>query len=124
MTQLLSKIQKFALSARLDSIAWALFLIMIGVLWMLPEGRLPENTWLLGVGIILLSLNAVRHLYNLKISYFTIIIGILALLSGLENYIGFKIPIIPILIIAIGIGLLIGPKLLQYKMYNKIFKKD
>lgn len=124
MTKLLTKIQKFVLNARLDSIAWALFLIMIGVLWMLPEGRLPEDTWLLGVGIILLGLNAVRRLYNIKVSYFTVVIGILALFSGLDNYIGFKIPIIPILIIILGLGILIGPKWLHFKMSSGGFEKN
>ncbi|MFC1501963.1 hypothetical protein ACFL6A_00955 [bacterium] len=41
---------------RLDAIGWGLFLIMIGGLWMVPEGSLPEGTWLIGTEIIIFGL--------------------------------------------------------------------
>ena len=49
--------QKMHLNKRLEAIAWGLFLIMIGALWLLPDETVPEGTWLLGVGVILLGLN-------------------------------------------------------------------
>ena len=36
--------QKHNLNKRLEEIGWALFLIMIGVIWLMPVGRLPEDT--------------------------------------------------------------------------------
>jgi membrane-bound ClpP family serine protease len=64
-------LQKMHLNKRLEAVAWGLFLIMIGGLWLLPEA-VPEGTWLFGVGIIMLGLNGVRKLYGIKMSGFTI----------------------------------------------------
>ncbi|MBU0578032.1 hypothetical protein KJ742_04580 [Patescibacteria group bacterium] len=110
------KFKKFALNARFESIAWGLFLVMIGVLWLYPEGRFPEDTWLLGTGIILLGLNAVRHMYGLHISIFTTLLGLIALVAGLDDYLGYEIPILPILIIIFGVSILLGPSLIKNKV--------
>ena len=110
---------KHDINARLESIAWALFLIMLGVLWLFPEGRFPEDTWLLGVGAILLLLNMVRYLYRIKMSTFTIILGIIALAAGLDDYIGFELPIIPILVITVGVIIIIRPKWFKCKRCDK-----
>ena len=110
---------KHDLNARLEGIAWALFLIMLGVLWLFPEGRFHEDAWLLGVGVILLLLNAVRYLYHIKISTFTIILGILALAAGLDDFYGFELPIIPILVIIVGLSIIIRPKWLKCKRCEK-----
>ncbi len=53
---------KKGLNQKLNAVAWALFLIMLGGLWMTPAGTVPESTWLIGVGLILLGLNAIRYL--------------------------------------------------------------
>jgi len=62
---------KMHLNKRLEAIAWGLFLIMIGGLWLLPDETVPEGTWLLGVGVIMLGLNGVRNMYGIKMSGFT-----------------------------------------------------
>ena len=41
------------LNKRLETVSWA-FLIMIGGFLVVPDGRLPEGSWLVGVGVILL----------------------------------------------------------------------
>jgi len=52
--------QKNVLNHRLESIGRALFLIMIGSFWLWnPENRVPESFWLIGIGVIMLGLNAV-----------------------------------------------------------------
>ena len=106
-------------NSRLEGIAWALFLIMLGVLWLFPEGRFPEDTWLLGVGAILLLLNMVRYLYRIKMSTFTIILGIIALAAGLDDYISVELPIIPILVIIIGLSIILRPKRLKCNRCEK-----
>jgi len=35
-----------AVSRRLDELAWALFLILIGAIWLMPAGTVPEGAWL------------------------------------------------------------------------------
>ncbi len=115
------KFKKFALNARLESVAWALFLIMIGFFWLYPEGTFPKDAWLLGTGIILLGLNAVRTMYDIHISSFSVILGIIALVAGLDDYLGFEIPIVPILIIIFGVSILIGPSIVKNSCKKKSF---
>src|SRR3972149_2042115 len=77
--------QKAALNKRLESIGWGLFLIMIGGIWLVPDEQVPEGTWLIGAGLIMLGLNLARYLNGIRMSGFTIVLGILALASGLSD---------------------------------------
>jgi len=97
------------LDKRLDSIGWALFLIMIGCLWLLPDESVPEGTWLIGMGIIILGLIAVRYLYGIKISGFWFVLGILALLFGISDFFAVDLPVFPILIILFGLSVIFKP---------------
>ena len=101
--------QKDALDKRLDAIGWALFFIMIGGLWLAPEGSLPAGTWLIGTGIIILGMTWIRKMNNLAISGFWIFMGILALASGVSSVFGLNIPVFPILLIIIGLSVILKP---------------
>ncbi|NPV09390.1 MAG: hypothetical protein HPY83_15700 [Anaerolineae bacterium] len=97
---------KRRLNSRLETIGWGLFLIMLGGLGLVPDERVPSGTWLLGVGLILLGLNAARYYYGIKTSGFTIVLGILALGSGLGDFVGVDLPWFPIILILAGAALL------------------
>ena len=101
--------QKIHLNKRLEAIAWGLFLIMIGCLWLLPDETVPEGTWLIGVGLIMIGLNGVRYLYGIKMSGFTIFLGIVALCIGIGALFGVDMPIFPILIILWGLSVVLEP---------------
>ena len=101
--------QKDALDKRLDAIGWALFFIMIGGLWLAPEGSLPAGTWLIGTGIIILGMTWIRKMNNLAISGFWIFMGILALASGVSSVFGLNIPVFPVLLIIIGLSVILKP---------------
>ena len=101
--------QKIHLNKRLEAIAWGLFLIMIGCLWLLPDETVPEGTWLIGVGLIMIGLNGVRHLYGIKMSGFTVFLGIVALCIGIGALFGVDMPIFPILIIIWGMSVVLEP---------------
>jgi hypothetical protein len=101
--------KKSALDKRLDAIGWALFLIMIGGLWLAPEGVVAEGTWLIGTGIIILGLMVVRTLYGIKVNVFWLVLGIVALAFGVSSVFGLNIPVLPILIIIIGINIILKP---------------
>jgi len=92
---------------RLDEIAMALALIMTGALWLAPKAMFPEGTWLVGVGLILLGLNAVRRIRGLKTSGFGIIVGLIAFAAGVGRIIGQELPLIHILLIVLGAGLVL-----------------
>ena len=96
-------------SKRLDELAWALFLILIGAIWLLPAGTVPEGTWLVGAGIILLGINAVRSKRGIKTSGFAIALGVLALIAGVGHLVGVKVPVFAILFILIGASIILRP---------------
>jgi hypothetical protein len=87
---------------------------MIGGLWLAPEGTVPQGTWLIGVGIIILGLMVVRYLYGIKVNGFWLVLGIIALAFGVSSVFGLNIPVLPILIIIIGLNIVLKP-LLQKK---------
>ena len=74
------------LNKRLETISWGLFLIMLGG-FALVKG-VHEGTWLIGAGVIMLGLNAVRLAVGIRISWFTIVLGTIALLSGIGSVYG------------------------------------
>ncbi|MBU0686865.1 MAG: hypothetical protein KKB81_03315 [Candidatus Margulisbacteria bacterium] len=98
---------KAAVDKNLVTISWSLFLIMIGGLWLAPAGQVPESTWLLGVGIILLGLNIVRYLNGIMMSWFSVILGAVAMLIGFAGFYGVRLPIFPIIVIIIGLSILL-----------------
>ena len=101
--------QKSVLNMRLWFISWALFLIWIGGLWLVPNERLPEGTWLIGAGLIMLGLNGVRYLNGIKISSFTVALGNLALVSGMGRFFGVNLPFFALLLIIIGASIILKP---------------
>ncbi len=95
------------LNKRLEQIGWGLFLIMIGGLALVPDQYVPEGLWLVGAGLIMLGLNAARYFYHLPLSWFTIILGLIALASGAGDLLGIDLPVFPILLILIGAHILL-----------------
>ena len=100
---------KVHLNKRLEAIAWGLFLVMIGCLWLIPNEQVPEGTWLIGVGMIMLGLNIARYFKGIKMSGFTIFLGVLALIIGISDFFGLDLPVFPILIILWGLSVVLEP---------------
>ena len=99
---------KRILAKRLDAIGFGLFLIMIGGLQIVPSGTIPENTWIAGVGIIILGVCAFRSLFGLRVIGFSLFLGILALAYGLSEIYALKLPIFPIILVVAGISIIFG----------------
>lgn len=110
--------EKELLNKRLENISWGLFLVMLGGLWLVPNRWIPEGTWLIGAGLIMLGLNLVRYTKGIKMSGFTLVVGVIALLSGIGDILKYDLPVFPILLILIGANILIRP-LLEKDSENK-----
>ena len=106
--------KKKALDQRLDALGSGLFLIMIGGLWLAPEGWVPEGTWLIGTGVIILGLMFIRYINDIKVNGFWLVVGLIALGFGVSDVFGLDVPVFPILLIIIGVHILLKP-LLQKK---------
>jgi hypothetical protein len=79
--------EKAALNKRLETVFWGLFLIMLGGQWLLPKHTFPNGMWSIGVGLLLLGLNAARYFNHLRMSGFTTVLGILSVIGGLGEMI-------------------------------------
>jgi drug/metabolite transporter (DMT)-like permease len=101
--------RKVALSKRLEDLGWAVLLIVIGTIWMMPEKLMPKGSWLIAAGIIMLVLNAIRYFNGIKMVGFSLVAGILALLAGFGEYFGLTLPLFAIALIVIGLVMLIKP---------------
>ncbi|HNI34283.1 MAG TPA: hypothetical protein PLV93_02735, partial [Microthrixaceae bacterium] len=80
------------LNKRLESIAWGLFLILLGCQAFIPQERVNEGYWSIGVGLILLGLNGARYLNQIRMSGFTTILGLIALVTGIGELAGVDLP--------------------------------
>ncbi len=81
---------------------------MIGGLWLVPDEMVHEGTWLMGAGLIMLGLNAAHCYTGIKMSRFSIALGIIALAIGLTDFFGLDLPLVPILIILFGASIMGG----------------
>jgi len=106
---------KQALNKRLETIGWGLFLIMLGGVALVPKSMVREGVWSIGVGLIMLGLNAARYLNGIKMSGFTLFLGALALFTGIGDLLGVELPVFEILIILVGLNIIIKPLLEKRK---------
>ena len=97
------------LDKRLEDFGWGIFLIMIGVIWLVPEEWVPQGTWLIGTGLLLLGLNAVRYSQGIALSGFTTVLGLLMLAAGIGTFAGVELPLLALCVIAMGLSLVIKP---------------
>jgi hypothetical protein len=97
---------------RLDQIGWGMFLVMIGAIWLVPG--VPQGTWLIGTGILLLALNAIRSRLAIQWSGVSVALGVLALVAGLGDFTaGINLPLFPICLGIIGATLILKPLMSQ-----------
>jgi hypothetical protein len=89
-----------------EAIAWGAFFIWWGITELVPS--LPAGTGALGIGLILLGMNAARSGAGVPTSRFSITIGILAVvwggleLAGVFLNLPFEIPVFAILLMVLG----------------------
>jgi hypothetical protein len=100
----------------LEAVAWGALLVWWGVTELVPG--LPKGTGAVGVGLILLGVNAVRRLSGAPILVFSTILGALALVwGGLDLAasllsLPFEMPTFAILLIVLG-AMLLGRELVR-----------
>ncbi len=96
---------------RLDQVGWGIFLLMMGILWLVPA--VPQGTWLIGTGILLLVLNAIRSRLGIHWSGVSLALGVLALAAGLADFTGITLPLFPICLMLVGLSLILKPLMSQ-----------
>jgi hypothetical protein len=91
-------------SSGFDMVGWALFFIWVGIAWLMGLGL---GYGLLGVGILTLGMQGARYLKDLKIAGFWVVVGLAFLAGGFWELWSVSIPLVPVVLIAVGVALLI-----------------
>ena len=110
--------QKAALNKRLETTAWGLFLVMLGVTLFFKD-LLPDGLTSIGVGLIMLGLNAARYFNKIRMSGFTTVMGVLSVIGGVVQLLGVKNLEGAFLLIILGAFLLLKPWFDQRKLFGK-----
>ena len=99
-------------SLDLGTLAWGALFILWGLTEMFTT--LPKGIGALGIGVILVGLNLARYWTGQRVSRFSTVLGVLALLLGALElaqpilHLTFELPIFAILLLALGAILLGG----------------
>jgi len=118
-TQIVQDPEKVALNKRLESVAWGLFLIMLGGFALVPDNTIPKGVWSIGVCLIMLGLNVARYFYKIKMSGFTTVLGIISLLGGIAELIGITSLGGALMLIILGAYLIIKPWFDKQKLFGR-----
>ncbi len=111
--------EKAALNKRLETTFWGLFLIMLGGWALVPAATIPKGAWSIGVGLLMLSLNATRYFSGIRMSGFTTVLGILAVLGGIGDMLGWADLNGALLLIILGAYLILKPLFEKRKLFGK-----
>jgi len=89
----------------LTSLAWGLFFVWIGASWIASEyyGISMAPYVALGAGLILIGLNIARTSLGMKLSKFSLFIGIVALAFSGTALMGYPLPFWQTIIVLIGL---------------------
>jgi hypothetical protein len=96
-----------ALDQRLETLFWGLLFILVGSIWLIPDAQVPEGTWLIGIGLVLLVPNVVRYFSSIAVRVLPSVLGVFALVAGLLAFFGVEIPLISLTLIVIGAGIIL-----------------
>ena len=111
--------QKAALNKNMETVAWGFFLIMIGGFFFVPDTIVKGGVWSLGVGAILLGLNAARYFNGIRMSGFTTFLGILSVVGGGLELGGMKGIDGAVFLIVLGSYLILKPFFDKQKLFGK-----
>jgi uncharacterized membrane protein len=110
---------KAALNKRLETMAWGAFLILLGGFMFVPDEIIKGGWWSIGVGLIMLGLNAARYFSGLRMSGFTTFLGIISVIGGILDLVGIEGINAAILLIVLGGYLILKPFFDKRQLFGK-----
>ena len=111
--------EKAAMNKRFESIGWGFFLIMLGGFMFIPDSMVEKGLWSIGIGLIFLGLNAARYFNGIRMSGFTTFLGILSLLGGIVQLLGWKPMDGAFFLIILGGYLILKPYFDKRQLFGK-----
>lgn len=94
-----------AASRTLDAIAWGVFMIWVGIAFLMDVGW---GWGLVGVAAIILGAAVIRWMRHLNLGGFWVAVGLMFLAGGLWELLDVRWPLAPVLIIGCGVAVLWG----------------
>jgi ABC-type proline/glycine betaine transport system permease subunit len=88
-----------------DVIGWALFFVWVGIAWLLG---LSLGWGLLGVGLLTVGIQLLRYWFGVSVEKFWVVVGVALLVAAIWELWSIAIPLAPLVLIAVGIGLLVS----------------
>jgi hypothetical protein len=111
--------EKAALNKRFESVGWGLFLIMLGGFMFIPDTSVSKGFWSIGIGLIFLGLNAARYLNGIRMSGFTTFLGILSVVGGIVQLLGWRSMEGAFFLIILGAYLILKPWFDRHQLFGK-----
>ncbi|HEU0076052.1 MAG TPA: hypothetical protein VFQ76_00280 [Longimicrobiaceae bacterium] len=97
------------LDRRLEDIGWGLFFVLIGGVWLLPQAWVPDGAPLMGIGLLLLALNAFRWLKGIAVHVLSTALGALALAGGVGELLDAELKLFPAFLVVVGACIVLKP---------------
>ena len=96
----------------LESFAWGIFLLTYGIGWALQDAYQTDLSSYTPVviGLILMGLNLARAGIGISVSHGSLAIEILSFTFGSAGLFGYTLPLIPAIVIVIGVAIIIDAK--------------
>ena len=90
---------------RLNGVAWGAFFVVLGIGWLASIAyTLEVGAYIaVSVGVILVAINLARLSMGVSLSKFSLFIGLIALALGGTGIIGYSLPLIPTVIVLVGL---------------------
>jgi hypothetical protein len=111
--------ERAALNKRLETMGWGCFLILLGGFMFVPEEIVKGGWWSIGVGVIMLGLNAARYFNGLRMSGFTTFLGIISIIGGVLDLVGMEGIDGAVLLIVLGAYLILKPWFDKRQLFGK-----
>ena len=92
-----------AFERNLETFGWGAILILTGSMWLVPKALVPDGSWLMSMGFILLGLNAARYSFRREWNICSLSLGVLALLAGVGTFFHADLPLLGITLIVVGV---------------------
>ena len=115
--------EKAAVNKRFESVGWGFFLIMLGGFMFIPDTTVSKGFWSIGIGLIFLGLNVARYLKGIRMSGFTTFLGILSLIGGIFQLLGWRSMDGAFFLIILGAYLILKPWFDQRQLFGKAEQK-
>lgn len=101
--------EKDIVNERMEDVAWALLFLMSGAILLVPGIPNPWGAWLVGTGLVLVGLNAVRYARGTRLNLFTTGLGIAAIVAGAGQFLGLDLSILALGLLVVGVLILVKP---------------